>query len=71
MVADSLPADDVEVVAEPPPDPPKVWADGGQFGQVVATLVSNAHRALRERQRPRRLVVATRWLCPPPGSSAT
>jgi CheY-like chemotaxis protein len=57
----SLQVDDVEVRMDLEEQLPPLWADPHQMHQLVVNLVSNAHRALREIPRARRLTVSTAY----------
>jgi PAS domain S-box-containing protein len=60
MMAYSLRVDDVEVAFELGDDVPLVSVDAHQVQQVLVNLVTNAHHAMREMTRPRRLTVTVR-----------
>jgi PAS domain S-box-containing protein len=57
----SLQVDDVEVRMDLEEQLPPLWADPHQLHQLVVNLVANAHRALREVPRARRLTVSTAY----------
>lgn len=57
----SLRVDDVEVRMDLEEQLPPLWADPHQLHQLVVNLVSNAHRALQEAPRARRLTVSTAY----------
>jgi signal transduction histidine kinase len=52
--------DNVEVSFDLADDLPLLWADPHQLHQVVVNLLSNAHQAMRETLKPRRMTLATR-----------
>jgi signal transduction histidine kinase len=60
LVAYPLRVDDVEVWLELAPSVPVLWADPHQLHQVLVNLITNAHQAMRQAPRPRRLTLATR-----------
>ncbi|MBI4242392.1 MAG: GAF domain-containing protein, partial [Candidatus Rokubacteria bacterium] len=60
LLAYPLRLDGVEVKLDLAPDLPVLWADPHQLHQVVVTLISNAHQAMRETPPPRRLSWTTR-----------
>jgi PAS domain S-box-containing protein len=59
LLAYPLRMDNVEVRLDLAGDLPVLWADTHQLHQVVVNLVTNAHHALRQTERPRRLTIAT------------
>jgi len=60
LVAYPLRVDEVTVTLDRDPALPAIWGDAHQLHQVVVNLVTNAHHAMREAPRPRRLSLATR-----------
>jgi signal transduction histidine kinase/ActR/RegA family two-component response regulator len=61
VLAYALRTDDVELTLDLS-DGPALWADPHQLEQVVMNLLTNAHQAVRQGPRPRRITVATRYL---------
>lgn len=62
IVAYPLRTSGVEVALDLPDDLPRLWADGGQLGQVMLNLLLNAHQALMDVPPPRRLAVVAALL---------
>ncbi len=54
-----LRVDNVDIQLDLADDLPPLWADAHQLQQVLVNLVTNAHQAMRETARPRRLTIAT------------
>lgn len=61
LIGYQLRVDDVEVGLDLAADLPAIWGDAHQLHQVVVNLLSNAHYALRDRPRPRRVRITTRF----------
>ncbi|MDP3768625.1 MAG: ATP-binding protein, partial [Dehalococcoidia bacterium] len=59
LLAYQLRMDNVEVLFELADSLPILWADPHQLHQVVVNLVGNAHHALRNGSRPRRITIRT------------
>jgi two-component system NtrC family sensor kinase len=55
----SLRVEDIETAMDLSPDLPAVMGDSHQLQQVLLNLVNNAHHALQEVERPRRLGIRT------------
>src|SRR2546427_7386626 len=51
--------DNIEVECRLGGDVPAIWADPHQLQQVLVTLLTNAHQAMRGAPQPRRVVVTT------------
>ncbi|OLB93162.1 MAG: hypothetical protein AUH30_20660 [Candidatus Rokubacteria bacterium 13_1_40CM_68_15] len=60
MLAYELRTCNVEVTCDLSDGLPTLWADGHQLHQVVVNLIANAHHAMRGREAPRRISLATR-----------
>lgn len=60
LLAYDLRTDDVELVLELAGNVPVLWADPDQLHQVIVNLLTNAHQAMRQTSRPRRITVASR-----------
>jgi PAS domain S-box-containing protein len=61
LLAYSLRVDGIDVVMELGSGVPALWADVHQLHQVLVNLVTNAHHAMLESARPRRLTIASRF----------
>jgi two-component system NtrC family sensor kinase len=61
ILAYELRVANIEVRFDLTADLPTVWADQHELQQVAVNLLTNAHHAMREASRPRRVTVATRF----------
>jgi PAS domain S-box-containing protein len=61
LLAYSLRVDGIDLRIDLGEQLPALWADPHQLHQVIVNLVSNAHRALREVTRARRLTLSTSY----------
>ncbi len=61
LLAYTLRVDNIEVEQHLAVELPSLWADPHQLSQVVVNLLTNAHQALHESARPRRLTVTTQY----------
>jgi CheY-like chemotaxis protein len=61
LLAYGLRVDDVDVRLSLASDLPPLWADPHQLQQVVISLITNAHQAMREISTPRRLALTTHY----------
>ena len=59
LIAYPLKVDGIEVTLDLAPDLPQLWADSNQLHQLIVNLITNAHHALRERERPRKLTLSS------------
>jgi CheY-like chemotaxis protein/anti-sigma regulatory factor (Ser/Thr protein kinase) len=61
LIAYQLRVDNIEIGFDLADDLPLLWADPHQLHQVLVNLVTNAHHALREAPRPRRVTISTHY----------